>query len=104
MSTYGPEVTFDLPSGDDRVQQLADTADVEYGDTQHYRQGDDVDDDLRAALREAILPATHGRVDLSGFELHTIDHSAARVEITGSFELTEPPADFESFARQGGRA
>jgi hypothetical protein len=103
MSTYGPELAFDLPSGDDRVRQLVDAADLDHGDTQHYRRGDDVDDDLRAALCEAILPATHGRVDLSGFELHTID-AGTRVEITGSFELTEPPADFESFARQGGQA
>jgi hypothetical protein len=101
VSTYGPEVTFDLPSGDDRVRQLVEAADVEYGETQHYRRGDDVDEDLRAALREAIKPATHDRVSLSGFELHTIDHAAARVEITGSFDLTEPPSDFDAFATEG---
>ena len=104
MSTYGPEIVLDLPSGDDRVQELVEVADVEYGDSHHYRRGDDVDDDLRRALREAIMPATHGRVDLSGFELHTIEWTTARVKITGSFGLEEPPAEFESFVRQGGQA
>lgn len=105
MSTYGPEVTFDLPSGDDRVQDLLDAADCDYGETQRYRNGVEVGDDLRTALQEAIGPATHGRVNLSGFELHTIDHSAARVEITGSFAVSEDlPGDFESFAQQGGQA
>lgn len=104
MSTYGPEVTVDLPSGDERVEQLVDVADLEHGDKRHFRDGRDVDDELRAALAGAIKPATHGRVDLSGFELHTIEYSAARVEITGSFGLSEPPNDFESFAREGGSA
>ncbi len=105
MSTYGPEVTFDLPSGDDRVQQLVEVADVEHGGTQHYRNGEYVDDDLRDALHEAVRAATHGRVDLSGFELQTIDHAAARVEITGSFGLSDDlPSEFEEFAKQGGRA
>jgi hypothetical protein len=101
VSTYGPEIVFDLPSGDERVQELLDAADCEYGETQRYRRSDDVDDDLRTALEAAIKPATHDRVSLSGFELHTIEHSAARVEITGSFGLQEPPSDFDAFATEG---
>jgi hypothetical protein len=100
MSTYGPELTFDLPSGDERVQELLDAADIEHGETQRYRDGH-VGEDLRAALRAAIRPATHDRVSLSGFELHFIEHSAARVEITGSFGLQEPPSDFDAFATEG---
>ncbi|WP_135829988.1 hypothetical protein [Halorussus halobius] len=100
MSTYGPEVTFDLPSGDDRVQQLVDAADLDHGDTQHYRDGQAVDDDLHDALAGVITTATHDRVDLSGFELHTID-VGTRVEITGSFSLSEPASDFETFATEG---
>ncbi|WP_435175706.1 hypothetical protein [Halorussus sp. AFM4] len=104
MSTYRPEVTFDLPSGDSRVQDLVEAADVDYGDTHHYRNDHDIDD-LRSPLRETITAATHGAVDPAGFELHTIDHAAARVEITGSFVAGEDlPSDFESFATQGGQA
>ena len=103
MTTYGPEVAFDLPSGDDRVQQLLVATSCEYGDTQRYRDGVGVDEDLRVALREAITAATHGRVDPSGFELHCINHSGARVEITGSFTPEEElSGDFESFATQEG--
>jgi hypothetical protein len=93
--------TFALPSGDPPDPSLWQAADCDYGETQHYRDEVAVDDDLRAALHAAIKPATHDRVSLSGFELHTIDHSAARVEITGSFGLQEPPNDFDAFATEG---
>ena len=103
MSTYGPEVTFDLPSGDERVRQLVEAADLDHGDTQHYRKGRDVDDNLQTALAEALGPATHNRVNLAGFELHTLDSREGRVKITGSFGPAEDlPTDFESFATQEG--
>ncbi|WP_134668981.1 hypothetical protein [Halorussus marinus] len=105
MRTYGPEVTFDFPSGDDRVQVLVEAVGLDYGESHHFWNSHDVDDELRQALQEAITVATHGRVDLFGFELHTIDHTAARVEITGSFGVSDDlPSDFESFAKEGGHA
>jgi hypothetical protein len=105
MSTYGPEVVFDLPSGDDRVQQLLEAADIEYGSSRHYRSGDHVEDDVTTALHEAVTQATKGHVQLDGFELHSITYETARVEITGGFGLVDDLAnDFESFAKEGGSA
>ena len=105
MSTYGPEVTFDLPSGDERVQQLVEVADLTLRDTRHYRDGQ-VDEDLARAVKAAVAAATNGEVPLEAFDLHTIDSSTtARVEIVGSFTGGEPLSkDFEAFATQGGKA
>ncbi|WP_135852588.1 hypothetical protein [Halorussus salinus] len=94
--TYGPEVTFDLPSGDDRVQDLLDAAGVEYGDAVHYRTTP-VADEITEALEAAVARATKGYIDLSEFDLHTINYESARVEITGSFGHPTPASDFESF-------
>ena len=105
MSTYGPEVRFDLPSCDERVQQLVEVADLTLRDTRHYRDGQ-VDEELKRAVTEAVGAATAGQVNLDAFELHTIDSSpTARVEIVGSFPVGESlPEDSESFVRQGGKA
>jgi hypothetical protein len=107
MSTYGPEVVFDLPSGDERVQDLLDVADIDRGpnaeDRRHFRQREQITENVATALTEVIRQATAGHVRLDGFELHRIAHEGARVKLTGSFGPVEDLADdFESFAQTGG--
>ena len=103
-ATYQPEVAFDLPSGDDRVEAVLAAAEIPYGDTQHYRSSDQVSDELARAVREALDAATDGHVDATAFELNTIDFAGARVEIKGTFETEQLPDDFDAFAKEGGSA
>lgn len=102
-ATYGPEVTFDLPAADDRARGLLDAAEIDHGDTQHYRIGP-VSDAVQTALEAAIARATKGFVPLEQFDLHTITHDSARVEITGSFQHPTPASNFESFASEQGES
>jgi hypothetical protein len=96
-------MTLDVPSGDDRVQDLLAAADIDHGGARLYRSGTP-SDDVKTVLADVITAATRGHVSLDGFELHTISHDSARVEITGSFDFVDPADDFESFAQTEGSA
>lgn len=90
-NTYGPEVEFDLPGGNDPARAVQEAADVELRETQRYAMDSDlVTDALDEAVREAIRESTFGTLDPTGpMDLLSITRGVTRTEIRVRFPNPE---------------
>lgn len=82
-STYGPEVTFDLPSGEDAAQQVADACGLSPHESERWsKRGGEAPDDTRAAIHDALRYEYGGWVD--GWQMlpRKVEYGGARLEVT----------------------
>lgn len=82
MSTYGPEVTFDLPSGSDAAEKVRQAAGVEVRETQQWRKNDEAPDDVRAAIGDALRAAYGGWIQPWKLLPREVEYSPSRVKVT----------------------
>ena len=81
-STYGPQVTFDLPSGEDAAQRIADTVGLEDGEYETWAQGGEAPDDVRSALYDALRHEYDHGIDAWSLLPRRVEWDGARVTVT----------------------
>lgn len=81
-STYGPQVTFDLPSGEDAAQRIADTVGLEDGEYETWAQGGEAPDDVRSALYDALRHEFDHGIDAWSLLPRRVEWDGARVTVT----------------------
>ncbi|AGM11780.1 hypothetical protein M201_gp03 [Haloarcula californiae tailed virus 2] len=82
-STYGPQVVFDLPSGEDAAQRIASTCGLESGEATTWgKHSGEAPDDVRSAIGDALMAAYGGWVDPWALLPRRVDYDAARLEVT----------------------
>lgn len=82
MSTYGPTVVFDLPSGGDAAQRVAEAAGVFHRETETWgKHSGEAPDDVRAAIGDALRHEFGGWVDPWSLLPRRVEYGAARIEV-----------------------
>lgn len=93
-STYGPRVTFDLPSGSASAQRIASTAGLDQQETARWskREGE-APDDVRAAIEDALRVEYGGWVDVWPLLPRRVEYGPARLEVELAVVEDEYPDD-----------
>jgi len=83
-STYGPQVMFDLPSGEDAAQRIASTCGLEQpGESTTWgKHSGEAPDDVRSAIYDALRAAYGGWVEAWELLPRRVEYSSARLEVT----------------------
>lgn len=83
MSTYGPQIVFDLPSGGDAAQQVASACALDAHESETWgKHSGEAPDDVRAAIGDALRATYGGWVDPWTLLPRRVEYGPARVEVT----------------------
>lgn len=81
-STYGPQVTFDLPSGEAAAEHIRETLGLGNGEQVQWSKRNECPDDVRSALGDALRHEYGGWVNPWELLPREVRHDGARVRVT----------------------